>query len=255
MNNIFDSHAHYTDRRFAQDRAQALAALPGQGVAALLCCGSDVPDSRAALQLAEQYPYVYAACGIHPHEAKTADDAAYDELAALLQAQRCCAVGEIGLDYHYDFSPREQQQACFLRQLLLAKERDLPVVIHDREAHEDTLRLLRRFRPAGVVHCFSGSMEMARDLLELGFYLGFGGAATFKNARKPLEIAAKIPLDRLLLETDAPYMTPEPHRGDRCESWHIACTAEKIARARGMEPQALVDAAHANTRQCFRLAA
>ena len=249
--NIFDSHAHYTDKRFDADRDTALASLPDRGVTAVLCCGSDVPDSRAALALARRYPFVYAASGIHPHEANTADAEAYEELGLLLKEKECVALGEIGLDYHYDFSPREQQQACFERQLMMAKELNMPVVIHDREAHEDTLRLLRRFRPVGVMHCYSGGMEMARELLELGLYIGLGGAVTFKNARRPLEVAAGIPLDRLLLETDAPYMTPEPHRGKRCESGHIAFTAEKIAQARGMDPQALIDAAHENTKRCF----
>ncbi len=253
LNNIFDSHAHYTDRRFARDRDEALAALPERGVTAVLCCGSDIPDSREALALAQRYPRVFAACGIHPHEAKTANDASYEQLGLLLKEKKCVALGEIGLDYHYDFSPREAQKACFLRQLLLAKELDLPVIVHDREAHEDTLRLLRQFRPAGVLHCFSGSLETARELIDMGFYLGFGGAVTFRNARRPLEVAAGIPLDRLLLETDTPYMTPEPHRGSRCESWHIAYTAEKIAQARGIEPQALIDAANTNARRCFRL--
>ena len=255
LTNIFDSHAHYTDKRFDADRDAALASLPGRGVAAVLCCGSDLPDSRAALALAREYAFAWAACGIHPHEASTASEAAYGELAALLQDERCVALGEIGLDYHYDFSPREQQKACFERQLRIARELDMPVVIHDREAHEDTLRLLRAYRPKGVLHCYSGGMEVARELLDMGLYIGLGGAVTFKNARRPLEVAAGIPLDRLLLETDAPYMTPEPHRGQRCESWHIAFTTEKIAQARGMEPQALIDAANENARRCFGLAA
>ncbi|MDR2525605.1 MAG: TatD family hydrolase [Oscillospiraceae bacterium] len=251
---IFDSHAHYTDKRFAADRAAVLAALPARGVIAALCCGSDVPDSRAALRLAQQYPFLYAACGIHPHKAQAANEAAYEALAGLLKEKKCVALGEIGLDYHYNFSPRETQRACFLRQLALAKELDLPVVIHDREAHEDTLALLQRLRPRGVVHCYSGSREMAKELLKMDLYLGFGGAVTFKNARRPLEIAAEIPQDRLLLETDAPYMTPEPHRGARCESPHIAFTAQKIARARGMDAQELVEICSENARRCFDLA-
>ena len=249
MTNIFDTHAHYTDKRFASDRAQALASLPGRGVARVLCCGSNLPDSRAALALAREYGYVYAACGVHPHEATEE----LDELKLLLRDEKCVALGEIGLDYHYDFSPRDLQRACFAKQLAIAQEQDMPVVVHDREAHEDTLRLLKAYRPRGVVHCFSGSWELAQQVLGLGMYLGLGGAATFKNARKPLEVAANMPLDRLLLETDAPYMAPEPHRGQRCESWHIAFTAEKIAALRGMDPQALIDICHENGKEVFRI--
>jgi len=248
--NIFDTHAHYTDKRFAPDRAELLRELPGRGVARVLTCGSDVADSRAALALAKEYPHVYAACGVHPHEAAGFGEP--QELRALSRDKKCVAVGEIGLDYHYDFAPRDAQRDCFARQLELASELGLPVIVHDREAHEDTLKLLQAYRPRGVVHCFSGSWEFARELIALGLYIGLGGAVTFKNARKPAEVAAQIPLDRLLLETDAPYMTPEPHRGQRCDSAHIAFTAEKIAGLRGMGAQELIDACHANGRELLR---
>ncbi|MDR1464176.1 MAG: TatD family hydrolase [Oscillospiraceae bacterium] len=258
MTGIFDSHAHYTDHRFSDDLGTVLDSLPAQGVHAVLCCGSDLADSRAALRLADQRPWIFAACGVHPHEAAMASEADYAALRELLRAERCVAVGEIGLDYHYDFSPRAVQFDVFRRQLALAAEAALPVVVHDREAHEDTLRLLREFRPQGgapwgVVHCFSGSLEMAKELLALGLLLGFGGAVTFRNARKPLAVAAEIPLDRLLLETDAPYMTPEPFRGRRCDSGHIRWTAEKIAEARGMEAQELADATRQNAHHLFRI--
>ena len=249
--NIFDTHAHYTDKRFAPDRDALLRALPGRGVACVLTCGSDVPDSRAALALAHEYEYVYAACGVHPHEAAGFRDQELGELRALLHDPKCAALGEIGLDYHYDFSPRDVQKECFRTQLALAQELDLPVIVHDREAHEDTLKLLQMYRPRGVVHCFSGSWEFAREILALGLYIGLGGAVTFRNARKPLEVAANIPLERLLLETDAPYMAPEPFRGQRCDSAHIAYTAEKIAGLRGMDTQELIDACHENGKRLF----
>jgi len=249
--NIFDTHAHYTDKRFAPDRAELLRALPGCGAARVLTCGSDLPDSRAALALAREYGYVYAACGVHPHEASGFDDRSIGELRALLQDERCVALGEIGLDYHYDFSPREVQRDCFARQLELARELDMPVIIHDREAHEDTLKLLQEYRPRGVVHCFSGGREFAREILALGLYIGLGGAVTFRNAKKPVEVAAYVPLDCLLLETDAPYMAPEPHRGRRCDSTHIAYTAERIAGIRGMDTQELIDACHENGKRLF----
>ena len=249
----FDTHAHYTDRRFDPDRDALLESLPGRGVALALTCGSSLPDSRRALALAERYPYIYAACGVHPHEATSFREQDTGALRALLKRGRCLALGEIGLDYHYDFSPRETQQDCFRRQLALALELDMPVIVHDREAHEDTLRLLQEYRPRGVVHCFSGSAEFAREILGLGFYIGLGGAVTFKNARKPLEVAAQIPLERLLLETDAPYMAPEPCRGRRCESWHIGYTAKKIAQARGMDAQELIDICNRNGRELFHI--
>jgi len=249
MNNIFDTHAHYTDKRFDPDREPLLDSLPGQGVAFVLNCGSNVRDSGRALKLAERYEYIYAACGTHPHEAKGFVQTG--ELRALLKHEKCVALGEIGLDYHYDFSPREAQKDAFRVQLELAQEFDLPVVIHDREAHEDTLKILQEFKPRGVMHCFSGSVEFAREIVRLGLHIGFGGAVTFKNARKPLEVAAFVPLERLLLETDAPYMAPVPHRGERCDSRHIGLIAEKIAEARGMDAQELIDACTKNARALF----
>ena len=249
--NIFDTHAHCTDRRFDPDRESMLASLPGRGVALILTCGSDLPDSRRALALAKEYPYIYAACGVHPHEATGFREQDLAELWDMLNDSRCSALGEIGLDYHYDFSPRETQRECFKRQLEIALKLDMPVIMHDREAHEDTLRLLQEYRPRGVVHCFSGSAEFAREILALGLCIGLGGAVTFKNARKPIEVASQIPLERLLLETDAPYMTPEPYRGRRCESWHISYTAEKIAQARGMDAQELIDICNRNGRELF----
>jgi len=249
--NIFDTHAHYTDKRFAPDRDALLRALPGRGVARVLTCGSNLPDSRAALTLAKEHAYIYAACGVHPHEAARAGDQWLDDLRALLQDEKCIALGEIGLDYHYDFSPRETQHECFARQLELAREMGMPVIVHDREAHEDTLTLLKEYRPVGVVHCFSGSWEFAREVLALGVYIGLGGVVTFKNAKKPLEVAANVPIDRLLLETDAPYMAPEPFRGRRCDSTHIAYTAEKIAGLREMDTQELIDICHENGRRLF----
>jgi TatD DNase family protein len=251
MTNLFDTHAHYTDKRFVSDRAALLDRLPERGVFLTLTCGSDLTDSKAALALAEEYPYLYAACGVHPHEAAGFGAQETGELRKLLCHPKCVAVGEIGLDYHYDFSPRNAQRDCFRRQLELARELDMPVVIHDREAHEDTLNILQEFHPQGVVHCFSGSLEFAQEILRLGLYLGFGGAVTFKNAKRPLEVSTQIPLERLLLETDAPYMTPEPFRGQRCDSTHIAYTAEKIAAARGMDAQELAAICNANGKRLF----
>ena len=169
----------------------------------------------------------------------------------LYKNNKVVAVGEVGLDYHYDFSPRERQLEIFERQLILANKLDLPVIVHDREAHEDTMRLLIKHKPRGVVHCFSGSAEMAREIVKLGMYIGIGGAVTFKNAKKPVEVVEYLPLDRLLLETDAPYMTPVPFRGQRCDSAHIAYTAEKIAEIKGIDVQKLIDICNENAKRLF----
>lgn len=230
---IFDSHAHYDDRAFEPDRDALLSSLPGRGVCGVLNCASHVDSARASLQLAERYPFVWAAVGIHPSELDTARPDDIDTLRELYAHPKAVAIGEIGLDYHYDTAPREVQRDWLRRQLALAAELDAPVILHDRESHEDMLSLLREFRPKGVVHCFSGSVEMMREVVSLGLFIGLGGATTFKNARRPLEVAAAVPADRLLLETDAPYMAPVPYRGQRCESGMIAQTAETIARQRG----------------------
>lgn len=239
--NIFDSHAHYDDPKFREDRHEVLQGLPGQGVRYVVNAASDLPAARLGLELAWQYPFIYCAAGVHPHEAKDAPGDLCAQLEALAKEGKVVAVGEIGLDYHYDFSPREVQQRVFEEQLRIAAELELPVIVHDREAHGDTMRLLRKYRPKGIVHCFSGSAEMAKEIAALGMYIGFTGAVTFKNARRALEAAAAVPDDRLLVETDCPYMAPEPFRGRRCDSSMIPRIAEVLARIRGMSTQTLLD--------------
>ena len=251
--NIFDTHAHYDDERFNEDRDQLLSSLFEGSVSHIINCGCDLKSSLTTIELAEKYENLYAAIGVHAHEADacTAEDLA--KIASLYDNKKVVAVGEIGLDYFYDFSPRERQIEVFRAQIELANKLDLPVIIHDREAHEDTLNILKELRPKGVVHCFSGSVEMAKEIIKLGLYIGLGGAVTFKNARKPLEVAEYMPLDRLLLETDAPYMTPVPYRGKRCDSAHIAYTAEKIAEVKGMDTQELINICNENSKRCFQL--
>lgn len=252
---IFDSHAHYDSRQFDEDREEMLSRfLPAHDVSGVINCASDFPSSEFSLQLAEQYEYIYAAVGVHPHEAAQAG--AWDEarLKALATHKKCVAIGEIGLDYHYDFSPRALQKQWFEQQIVLAQALHLPIIVHDREAHADTWQLLSAYKPGGVVHCFSGSVEMARDILSVGMYIGLGGAVTFKNAKTPVEVAQYVPLDRLLLETDCPYMTPVPYRGKRCDSSYIAVTAEKIAALRGMDTQELLTAAQENAKRLFGIA-
>ncbi len=253
MNNIFDSHAHYDSEAFDDDRKELLNALKGQGVCGIINCGSDMASSLKSLELADEFEYIYAACGVHPHEAESCKQGYLPVLKKLCMEEKCVAVGEIGLDYHYDFSPRDIQKRVFEQQLVLAKELDLPVIIHDREAHEDTFELLKRYKPKGVVHCFSGSVEMAKEIVKLDMYIGLGGAVTFKNARKPLEVAAYVPDDKLLIETDCPYMTPVPYRGKRCDSSYIPFTAEVLASVRNTTAEEILDLTRKNANTLFGL--
>ena len=249
--NIFDSHAHYDDDWFDEDRDELLSSLYSKGVTNIINCGCDYKSSLTTLALAEKYDFIYAALGVHAHEAEEASEEDLDNIKALYSHKKVVAVGEIGLDYHYDFSPRERQIEVFEKQIILANELGLPIIVHDRESHEDTMNLLKKHRPKGVVHCFSGSVEMAKEVVKLGMYIGLGGAVTFKNARKPIEVAEYLPIDYLLLETDAPYMTPVPFRGQRCDSAHIAYTAEKIAEVKGMDTQELIDKCNENAKRLF----
>ena len=251
--NIFDSHAHYDDPAFDADREELLARiLPQAGVCTVVNCGADLPSSEASVVLAAKYGYFYAAVGIHPECVKDAPEDFAQRLESLIGKPKVVAVGEIGLDYHFkENAPRKTQIAAFERQVELANAHGLPVIIHDREAHGDTLEVLKRLKPAGVVHCFSGSVEMAREILKLGMYIGLGGAVTFKNAKAPVEVAKMVSADRLLMETDCPYMTPVPFRGTRNDSSKIAYSAEKIAEVRGEEVQALLDQTRRNAETLF----
>ena len=251
MKNIFDTHAHYDDERFNEDRDELLSSLFESGVSHIIICGCNLESSLTTIALSEKYDNLYAAVGVHAHEASDCTDTDLAEIEKLYSHKKVVAVGEIGLDYYYDFSPRERQIEVFRQQIELANKLDLPVIIHDREAHEDTLNILKELRPKGVVHCFSGSAEMAKEIIRLGLYIGLGGAVTFKNAKKPVEVAQYVPLDRLLLETDAPYMTPVPFRGKRCDSSHIAYTAEKIAEVKSMDVQELIDICNENSKRLF----
>ena len=249
---IFDSHAHYDDTAFEEDRDALLSSFPQRGVEGVLTCAVNAASARATLALAETYPHVWGAVGIHPDEAARATAEEWAACQALLSHPKAVAVGEIGLDYHYeDACPRAIQQYWLETQLNAAGKLNLPVVIHDREAHEDIMTLLRQYRPHGVVHCFSGSVEMAREVVKLGLYIGIGGVVTFKNARKLVEVAADIPLNRLLLETDAPYLAPVPHRGKRCDSTLIADTARVIADIRGISVEELYQQNRENVKTLF----
>ena len=252
---LFDTHAHYDDEAFDADRDAVLTALPEQGVGLVLNPGCDVESSRKAVQYAAAYPHVYAAVGIHPENCGgyTAGDLAV--LEKLAQQPGVAAIGEIGLDYYWaENPPRELQQQVLRDQLALARELALPVIIHDREAHADTLAIIREFPGiTGVFHCFSGSPEMAQELLKLGWYLGFDGPVTYKNARRAPEVAAVTPLDRMLIETDSPYMTPVPYRGKRNDSGYVHLVAEKLAEWKGVTPEELARITTENGKRLFRI--
>lgn len=252
---IFDSHAHYDDGQFDPDREELLGhILPERGVCGVINMGADLQGCYDTVALTERYGYFYGGAGIHPENARDLPEDWLETVTGLLQKERIVAVGEIGLDYHWlDECPKNRQLEVFERQLALAKELDMPVSVHDREAHGDTLALLKKYRPRGVVHCFSGSVEMAQELLKLGMYLGFGGVVTFKNAKHPVEVAKSIPLERLLLETDAPYMAPVPCRGKRNDSSLIPHVANRIAELRGEKPETILNAGVENAHRLFAI--
>lgn len=252
---LFDTHAHYDDEAFDADRDAVLTALPQRGVGLILNPGCDVESSRKAAAYAAAYPHVYAAVGIHPENCGgcTTDDLA--AIRALAQQPKVVAIGEIGLDYYWEENPpRDFQQQVLRQQLALAQELALPVIIHDREAHADTLSIVREFPGVtGVFHCFSGSPEMARELLQMGWYLGFDGPVTYKNARRAPEVAAVTPPERMLIETDSPYMTPVPYRGKRNDSGYVYLVAEKLAAWKGLAPEELARITTENGKRLFRI--
>ena len=252
---LFDTHAHYDDESFDADRDAVLTALPEQGVGLILNPGCDVESSRKAVRYAAAYPHVYAAVGIHPENCGGCTAGDLDAIRALAQQPKTVAIGEIGLDYYWaENPPRDFQQQVLRQQLALARELALPVIIHDREAHADTLAIVREFPGVtGVFHCFSGSPEMARELLKMGWYLGFDGPVTYKNARRAPEVAAVTPLDRMLIETDSPYMTPVPYRGRRNDSGYVHLVAEKLAEWKGVTPEDMARVTTENGKRLFRI--
>lgn len=237
---IFDTHAHYYEDAFDPDRDTLLSSLPERGVSLVVCPGCDLPTSRASVALAEKYDFLYAAVGFHPENLTGAALKDLEKIRALATHPRVKAVGEIGLDYYWLKTPEERANSrdFFDAQLSLAEELNLPAVVHDRDAHKDCLDIVRAHPNCrGVFHCYSGSVEEAKTLLDLGWMLSFTGNITFKNAKRAPEVVAWLPMDRLMLETDAPYMAPEPHRGERCDSTLIPLTAAKVAQLKGMETE------------------
>ena len=250
---LFDTHAHYDDERFDGDREALLAGMPEKNVGLIVNPGCDISSSRTAVALAESFDFVYAAVGIHPENCGDFEPGMIDQLRQMAKNPRVVAIGEIGLDYYWaENPPRELQQEVLRRQLRLAEELGLPVIIHDRDAHRDTLEIVREFpRVRGVFHCFAGSAEMARELIKMGWMLSFNGAVTFKNAKKAPEVIATVPLEKLMIETDAPYLTPVPHRGERNDSSYVRLVAEKIAQIKGLTPEEVEKATWENGRRFF----
>ena len=252
---LFDTHAHMDDRAFDEDRSELLAALPGQGLALVMNPGCSLESSRNACALARQYDYIYAAVGSHPDVADEVNAAVLEEYRTLCRENpKVKAIGEIGLDYHYEDIPREIQKEAFRAQMALAAELNLPVIVHERDAHEDGMKIVEEFLGVtGVFHCYSGSLEMAKWLVNRGWYIGFTGVLTFKNARKAVEVAANIPLDRLVLETDCPYMAPEPFRGKRNDPGKLYRMAERLAEIRGVSVEEIHRITVENGKRLYRI--
>ena len=252
---LFDTHAHMDDHSFDADRAQLLQSLPQQGLELVMNPGCSLESSRNACALARQYDYIYAAVGSHPDVADEVNAAVLDEYRRLVRANpKVKAIGEIGLDYHYEDIPRDIQKAAFRAQMALAADLDLPVIVHERDAHEDGMKIVEEFPTVkGVFHCYSGSGEMAKWLIARGWYIGFTGVLTFKNARKAIEVASSIPLDRLVLETDCPYMAPEPFRGKRNDPGKLYRMAERLAEIRGMTVEEIHTITTENGKRLYRM--
>lgn len=249
---FFDSHAHLDDRRFDGDRDEILNDLKNHGVSRIMNIGCDLSSSLRSLALAKRYDFVYAAVGSHPDDAAHLTDGTLAMYRSLCREEKVCAIGEIGLDYHYEEPPREIQKVAFRRQLELARELAMPVIVHEREAHADAMELVREFSDVrGVFHCYSGALEQAKELVKRGWYIGFTGVLTFKNARKAVEVAEWLPLDRILIETDCPYMAPEPFRGRRNDSRLVPLVATKLAEIKGLDPETVGRATSENAMRLF----
>lgn len=251
---MIDSHAHLNDPRFASDVAEVVQRAQANGVKGIINVGYDLESSRQAVQLAEEFPSLYAVIGVHPHDAKTWTDEIEEELRKLSAHRKVVAIGETGLDYHYDNSPRDVQQEVFRKQLALAQELGLPAVIHSREAAQDTLEIIKEFPDVRcVLHCYSGSWEMAQEYLKLGHFFSVGGPITFKNAHKLRGVISQIPLSSMFLETDCPYLTPVPHRGKRNEPAYLGLISEQLAELHGMTAVEVSQITEDNTRRFFRI--
>lgn len=252
MKNIFDAHAHYDDKWFDEDRDTLLSSMKENGVSFIVNATVDIPSTLKAIELSEKYDFIYATAGFHPENLENLPEDYLEQIEKLSQHKKVVAIGEIGLDYHWDI-PKDIQKKAFEEQLILSKNLDMPVVIHDREAHGDTMLILQKYMPKALLHCYSGSVEMMREYVKMGMYISLGGVVTFKNARQSVEVAKDVPLDRLLLETDAPYLAPVPNRGKRCDSSMILYTAQRIAEIKNMDVQELLDITAQNAKTFYNI--
>ena len=255
---LTDTHTHLDFPHFDGDREQVIGQALAAGVGAIVDIGTDLASSQAAVALAEAYPQIYAAVGVHPHDAKTLTEETLEELGVLALHPKVVAIGEIGLDFFRDLSPRDKQRQAFQQQLALASEVGKPVIIHDRDAHSEVMAILRRWiegghQPAGVLHCFSGDLAMAQEAIELGFYISIAGPVTFKNARRLRELVRQLPLEKLLVETDCPYLTPHPHRGKRNEPAYVKLVAQEVARIKEMSLEEIARITSNNAQALFAL--
>ena len=255
---LTDTHTHLDFPQFDDDREHVIERAATAGVGAMVSVGADLASSQAAVALAEAYPQIYAAVGVHPHDAKTVTEKVLEELRALASHPRVVAIGEIGLDFYRDLSPRDQQRQAFEQQLALASEVRKPVIIHDREAHKEVMAILRRWaegcqQPVGVLHCFSGDLAMAQEAIKMGFYVSIAGPVTFQNARRLRELVRQLPLERLLIETDCPYLTPHPHRGKRNEPAYVKLVAQEVAHIKGLTLEEVARVTSDNARALFAL--
>ena len=251
---LFDTHAHLNDPAFDPDREELMAGLAEKGIGLVMNAGCSLESSRDIVAMTERWPWLYGSVGSHPDSADEVNEDVIEEYRKLCRHEKIKAIGEIGLDYYYEDIPREIQKNAFRMQMALAKELDMPVIVHEREAHDDGMRIVKEFPGVtGVFHCYSGSAEMARQLVNMGWYIGFTGVLTFKNARKAVETAASIPLERIVLETDCPFMAPEPYRGKRNDPGYLPKMAEKLAQIRGISVDEAIAATTENAKRLYRI--
>lgn len=248
----FESHAHYDDGRFKNDREEILNLLPSCGIDYVINVGCDMKSSRESIKMAEKYDYIYAAVGVHPHNAENMKESDLDEIRQMSNHKKVVAIGEIGLDFYYDNSPRDVQRYWFKRQLEIVKELNKPVIIHSRDASQETFDIIKESGvKKGVIHCYSGSAQMAMDYVKMGFYIGVGGVVTFSNAKKLVEVVEAIQLEQILIETDSPYLSPIPNRGKRNDSRNLQFVVEKIAKIKDISPEKVANITKLNAKQLF----